>query len=454
VLFDPPPPLEEMPEASCQLGHVVLSGEEGRTVSVRNGAIVEIRDARPSDDGRFAGCVLTPGLIDSHQHLPPASPLKLTGLFCLLNLLHGVTSVLEAGDGDGMAVPNARRLMVEGALPGPRVVSVGPFVARPPRQWTNSVLLDDPVNPASVVQAAIDRGGQMIKLYEALTRSDIEGLVSAAEERGLRAIGHVPASLDIEDAGVPEVQHLFGVPTAESRGHATGLLQRLADWHAVDDARMDAVVEASVAKHISHTPTLVVSEGVLQARQPNPHTPLLPRLFQDVIWNPVNGITTYRNAASRDIAMLRDSIPIKLELVRRLHDAGVQLYPGTDVPQPFVVPGTSLQRELQLFVEAGIPAASVMKMSTADAGRRLGVPRLGTVAVGAPADLLLLERDPSSDIAALGGLRAVIVGGRLLETRTLRAAVDRQLRHYRRPLIDRASIFGARRALNSVMTRQ
>ena len=453
MLLDPPRPLDELPGSSCELGGLVVEGEGGRTLSVRNGAIVEIRETRPGEDRRFEGCVLTPGLIDSHQHLPPASPLKLTGLFCLLNLLHGVTSVLEAGDSDGLAVASARRLMVEGVLPGPRVVSVGPFVARPPRQWPNSVLLEDPVNPTVVVQAAIDRGAQMIKLYEGLSRSDIAGLVSAARARGLRAIGHVPAELDVEEAGVPEVQHLFGVPTAESRGHAPGLLERLADWHAVDDDRLEVVVEASVAKSISHTPTLVVSEGVLRAREPEPQAPLVPRFFRDVIWSPAKGIRTYRQGTPQTIAMLRDSLPIKLELVRRLYEAGVQLYAGTDVPQPFVVPGESLWRELQLFVDAGIPPAAVMKVATADAGRRLGVPDLGTIALGAPADLLLLERDPAAEIGALGTLRAVIVGGRLFDAGTLRAAVERQLRHYRRALVDRVGMIGARRALESVSVR-
>jgi hypothetical protein len=453
VLFDPPPPLDELPGPSCELCGVVVGGERGRTISVRNGAITEVRDSRPDEERRFEGCVVTPGLIDSHQHLPLANPLKLTGLFCLLNLLHGVTSVLEAGDGDGMTVASARRLLVEGSLPGPRVVSVGPFIARPPRQWPNSILLEDPVEPAVVVQAAIDRGAQMIKLYEGLTRSDIAGLACAAEERGLRAIGHVPAGLDIEDAGVPEVQHLFGVPTAQSRGHAPDLLRRLADWHEVDDARLEVVVEASVANGTSHTPTLVVGEGVLKARDGARATPLLPRLFADVVWHPVNGIEAYRAAQPRTIAMLRDALPIKLDLVRRMFEAGVQLYPGTDVPQPCVVPGQSLWRELALFAEAGIPPAAIMKMATADAGRRLGVPGLGTVAVGAPADLLVLDRDPSAEISALESLRAVVVGGRLFETSALRAAVERQLRHYRRPLVDRASVIGARRALASVGLR-
>ena len=450
----PPKPLDALPSDSCELGGVSVNGVPDRTVSVRHGAIVAVRDPAPGDDRRFAGCVLTPGLIDSHQHLPPDNALHLSGLFCLLNLMHGVTTVLEAGDSDASAVPAARKLLVEGLLPGPRVVACGPFIARPPREWANSILLEDPVNPATVVQAAIDRGAQAIKLYEGLTRADIAAISAAAADRGLRTIGHVPAALDVEHAGVPEVQHLFGVPPAASRGGADGLLARLADWHAVDDARMEAVVAASVAQGIAHTPTLVVTEGVLRAQRPDASEPLLPRLYPEVVWNRHTGIANYRDMPERVRALLRESLPKKLELVARLHRAGVELYLGTDVQQPYVAPGASLIREMQLFAAAGIAPAQVMDMATARAGTRLGVPGLGTITGGAPADLLVLDADPARELSALGSLRAVVVGGRVLAIDVLRTAVERQLRHYRRPLIDRVSVLSARRTMRRISLRQ
>jgi len=450
VLLTPPNPLPDLPPPSCLLGDVTVDGTPGCTVVVDYGAITEIREARPDDDRRYAGCFITPGLIDSHQHLPPTSPLKLSGLYCLLYLMHGVTTVLDAGDGDGTAVPAARRLIASGAVPGPRVVSVGPFIARPPRQWSNTVLVEDPVAHSVIVQRAVDRGAQAIKLYEGLTRPDIEGISGAAAERGLLVLGHVPAALDIEDAGVPEVQHFFGVPTAKSRDGAPQLLKRLSDWHAVDDDRLDAVVEASATKGIQHTPTLVVSEGVLHAQQDKRSEPLMPRLFPDVIWHPTTGLSTYRNASERDIALLRDSLPIKLELVNRLYRAGVQLYAGTDVGQPFTVPGRSLQRELHLFTEAGIPPAAVIDIATARSGERLRIPKLGTIATGAPADLLVLDSSPYEDLGALDSMRAVISGGHLLDMQMLRAAVDRQVDHYHGALVDRAGIIGGRLALRKL----
>jgi hypothetical protein len=430
-----------------------VGGVCDRTVSVRHGAIVAVRDPAPGDDRRYAGCFLTPGLIDSHQHLPPANALRLTGLFCLLNLLHGVTTVLDAGDTDGSAVPAARALLARGLLPGPRVVACGPFIARPPREWPNTILLEDPVSPTTVVQAAIDRGAQVIKLYEGLTRADIAGLSAAAAERGMLAIGHVPAALDIEEAGVPEVQHFFGVPTTRSRRGAAGLLARLADWHAVEDARLEEVVAASVSKGIAHTPTLVVTEGVLRAQEPDAAEPLLPRLYPDVVWNRATGISNYRNMSPTNVTLLRDSLPKKLELLARLHRAGVPLFLGTDVQQPYVPPGAGLQREMQLFASAGLAPADIMEIATARAGERLRVPGLGTLAPGAPADLLVLDADPARDLSALSSLRAVVVGGRALEIDPLRAAVERQLHHYRRPVVDRASVVGARRVMRRVALR-
>jgi adenine deaminase len=114
------------------------------------------------------------------------------------------------------------------------------------------------------------------------------------------------------------------------------------------------------------------------------------------------------------------------------------------------VPGKSLQRELHLFTEAGIPPAAVIEIGTARSGERLRIPKLGTIATGAPADMLVLDRNPYDDLGALDSMRAVISGGHLLDMQLLRAAVDRQLGHYRSMLVDRAGIIGGRLALRKL----
>lgn len=111
-----------------------------------------------------------------------------------------------------------------------------------------------------------------------------------------------------------------------------------------------------------------------------------------------------------------------------LYDAGAQLYLGTDVQQPFVVPGISLHQEMRLFAKSGIAPEAVWKLATSDAGRSLGLAGLGTRANGAPADFLIFRKDPTKDLAALDSLEAVVMQGRLYT----KASIDAKLPSIRR----------------------
>ena len=85
----------------------------------------------------------------------------------------------------------------------------------------------------------------------------------------------------------------------------------------------------------------------------------MPRMFRDVVWHPQDGLAIWRNLTPEQLAHLADSEPKGAELVRRLHAAGAELHLGTDTQQPFVVPGAAMHREMELFVQAGIPVEDV-----------------------------------------------------------------------------------------------
>src|SRR5699024_7096913 len=76
------------------------------------------------------------------------------------------------------------------------------------------------------------------------------------------------------------------------------------------------------------------------------------------------------------------------ENVRRLHAAGVRILAGTDAPNPGLVFGASLHRELQLLVRAGLAPAEALVAATTAPAELFGLDR-GRLRVGAPADLLL-----------------------------------------------------------------
>jgi imidazolonepropionase-like amidohydrolase len=106
------------------------------------------------------------------------------------------------------------------------------------------------------------------------------------------------------------------------------------------------------------------------------------------------------------------AVPVMQRFVASYVRIGGRVVAGTDTPQQFVVPGASLHRELQLYVAGGLTPAAAVKTATADAAELLGIAdRAGTVDVGKDADLVLLDADPLTDIAATGRIRLVVRRG-------------------------------------------
>lgn len=405
----------------------------------------------------FKGCIALPGLIDMHVHLPPDNALRLTRHAAAMYLAHGVTTVREAGDIDGTAVDAARRLGADGRFPAPRVVSSGPFVASGRKTFKNTLIIDDPSQAPEIARRVAQTGARFMKLYDGLSRAMIAALVEAADAEGLRTLGHVPSALAYEEAGVPEVQHFFGVPGRTNPTRNT-LIYRTIDWGDVDDARLGAIVDATLEQQIGNTPTLAMVEALAildesHSEKRRASARLTPPLFTDVLWNPKAG--GYNTNLSRE--QLERDVPTALakkkELVARLHAAGAALYLGTDVLQPYVLPGAALQAEMAHFVDAGLAPEEVWRLATSAAGDRLGVEGLGQIRAGAPADLLLFDSDPTRSLDALSTLRGIVRDGRLFEISALKETIKSLLEYYRSPVIRVAAAAAAKRALRSALNR-
>jgi imidazolonepropionase-like amidohydrolase len=461
--LEPPPPAQAIADAFELSGVTVVNPgrghEEGRTVIVRDGAIRAIRQASAADlPPRFPGAFVLPGLIDLHTHLPADNPLKLTAHFALLHLAFGVTTIREVGDADGTAVAAAREGISGGLFPGPRLFACGPFVSGPaPARWINTRIVATAADAARVVRSIREEGFDCVKAYDDLSRESLRAVVAAARHEGLPVLGHVPTAIAYSEGLLPHPQHFFGVPDPASleRDH---IIDRVSDWQDVDDAYLERIVAATLEHDLSNTPTLVANRRLLLFEDPaaaraDAAVRLLPRFYRDVVWDPQDGVPVYRNLSAERLAKIRDALAKKLELVRMLHDAGARLYLGTDAQQPFVVPGAGLQQEMKLFVEAGVPPEDVWQMGTSAAAAELGVPLLGTVVPGAPADLLVFREDPTRDLAALDSLVAVVAGGKLYRKSDLDAALARNREHFEGLLWDRLSVVASRMILARTVRR-
>jgi len=98
--------------------------------------------------------------------------------------------------------------------------------------------------------------------------------------------------------------------------------------------------------------------------------------------------------------------------LKTLADAGIPYAMGTDAGGPYRFPGYSEHAELALMVEAGLTPMQAIVAATASGAKFLKQPRLGTLARGNWADLIVLDADPTQDIANSRTIRAVYIAGR------------------------------------------
>ena len=413
------PPELGVPAPGAVLHHVTVvnPGEaplRGRSVVVRGDRIERIVPTPPdAPTGPFAGAVVVPGLVDLHVHHPPPFALGERRLFALLFLAHGVTSVRDTGGAWPESLRGHARAIREGRLAGPRVFSCGPFLDGDPPSWPGARVVHDAAEARVAVDELVAAGYDCAKIYNELDAGAVDGILAAARDVGLPVVAHVPFRVPLVRLREVEVQHLMGLRE---------------DWHAVPDASLDAYVRTSVDRALRHTPTLVTfvrATRILEAGHwaADPIGRLLPRYHREVLWNPA------RNPLAREQATDPERPETMKRAVARLHAAGVPVLAGTDTLNPFVVPGHALHEELGHLVEAGLAPAEAWAAASWRAGEALAVPGLGRITEGAPADLLLLDADPTRDLAALAGLRAVVAAGRLYERAALDAARARLLEH-------------------------
>lgn len=452
----PPAPLAP-PEAGVVLGAVTVVNPgqgraERRTIVVEGDRIAAIRAPEGADPGRFADRTVLPGLIDMHVHFPPPTGLGQTELFAFLFLAHGVTTVRDAGDVEGSATAPARDGVRAGRFAGPRVHACGPFVDGPEPLWRNSIVVRDAAEAIAAVDR-IDRDGfDCVKAYERLSPAALAAVKAEAAKRGLPVIGHVPRRTTYLEAALDDVQHLTGMPRRAPDPRA--FPQNADAWLAFDDAAMAELARATAAAGIANTPTLVVVEriaaaGDLARAASEPDVALLPRLYRDAVWTGP-GSRLLGALGPEDFARFALVHERQRAMVRALRDAGARLHAGSDTPNPFLVPGASLQRELHLLVAAGLTPEEALAAATTVPGPFLGgerEPLLGTLAEGAPADLLVFRRDPTQDLANLATLEAVVAGGRLYTREQLAAQQARYDAYARGWLFDRISVDVTKRML-------
>ena len=361
-------------------------------------------------DGR--GKTLLPGLWDMHVHTG--------GTDGLLSVAAGVTTVRDLGN-DTVTIADLRRRWDEGRAVGPRLIAAG-FVDGP-GQFTGPIGLK--VSTPEEARAAVDTyhrlGYEQIKVYSSLDPKLFPVIVEAAHAKGLRVSGHIPWPMLAEQAvrqGIDELQHVnflllnFLDDTIDTRTPARFTAPgRMAADVDLNSERVQAFARLLKERGVVLDPTMAAFADLYVARVGEPVPSLaavadrLPPTVQRGILGgglPVTPETDVRYRASWRKMM---------DMVALLHRAGIPMVVGTDGTAGFTV-----HRELELWVEAGIPAADALYSATLGPARiTRRDDRLGTVEPGKLADLVLVDGDPTRTISDIRRTRLVVKDGVLYD---------------------------------------
>ena len=402
-----------------------LTANAGQTVLVSAGHIVAIgndgsvnipkRAQRLDGHNRF----LMAGLWDMHQHLHNNDG--------LLDLAAGITTVRDMGN-----PPDNLAALINGyesgADIGPRVIKAGLIDGRGPLQSRAGIYADTPEEAVKDVDFYADHGYVQAKIYSSIKPELVPVIVREAHARGMRVSGHVPAFMTAEqfvNDGVDEIQHInflflnfFFDQVQDTRTPArfTTVAQHGAELD-LSSPRVRGFIDLLRQHHIVCDPTVADFEAKFLSRpgvMAPTYAPMVDRLSlpdQRATKGGAEGLPVPPGMDAR----YRESFERMVQMIGVLYRSGVTIVAGTDGLAYIWLP-----REFELYVNAGIPPAEVLRLATLGAASVMKRDNeYGRIAPGYVSDLILVDGDPTIDISDIRKVRTVLRGDRLFGTAAL-----------------------------------
>ena len=392
---------------------------ENHNVLVDDGKIVAVsadpidNDAALRIDG--SGNTLMPGMWDMHGHFGLSDG--------VLNIAGGITSVRDIGSVHEQIMEITAKYDA-GEVIGPNTYRSG-FIDQASPYATGDTVesLEEALERVDFYAA---HGYMQIKLYSSIDPSWVDDIAKRAHGHGMRLSGHIPAFMSAEQAvraGYDEIQHINMVFLNFLAGDRKDTRKQLrftlygdeGGELDLDSAAVQDFIALLLENDVAVDPTAAIFDTMLIHRPGNPDPSFasvadhLPAAITRGLYVPEmdmgeDKVDAWANSAVNQAAMLRE-----------LHENGVQLVPGSDSMAAFTI-----HRELELYVEAGIPNADVLRIATLESARIVGVDdRTGSIAIGKDSDLVLLDGNPLEDISAVRRATLVMKGNTAYEPSAL-----------------------------------
>lgn len=376
-----------------------------QSISIEGARISRIQDASSATraaatiDG--TGMFVIPGLWDMHIHAffsnDTARFHSTSEVMLPLFIANGVTGVRDLGS-NLEATISIRDSIAAHHLVGPRMLVSGPMIDGPTTRYAVAIKVATPDEARSAVRMLKGRGVDLIKTQTLIPRDAYFALADEAATLGIPFEGHVPSAITAMEAiqaRQRSFEHLIGVSDTNT-----------------------ALIAALARAGVWQCPTVINSVGTASDFTGDPGL---------MYWLKPQ-VDSWRTMALQRLSASDSAKRASVERSRRrlaqigsMHRQGIPFLAGTDAPAGYdLVPGTSLHRELQLFVRAGLTPLEALQTATINPARYFGeTAQWGTVGQGKRADLVVLARNPLADIRNTQSVVAVVADGRFFGAQAL-----------------------------------
>jgi len=410
---------------------------ENQTIVISDGKIVAVgsnvsvpANAKVLD---LNGYTVLPGLVGMHDHMffpmggTPPMYSNMGFSFPRLYLALGVTTIRTTGSVQPYADLEIKKLIDANRMIGPKMFVTAPYLEGVGSFTPVMHTLKDADEARRMVNYWADQGATSFKAYMNITRDELRAAVEEAHKRGLKVTGHL-CSIGFREAaeiGIDNLEHgIFPdsefVPNKQpDRCPGGAVSQTLRNLDINGDA-VKETIKTLVAKNVAVTSTLPVFEAgaPIATTQAGPTAIGAP----SALLNP-RVLNVMNNEARVRYLTARSRIPVdsaQALLVRKSMDferafvaAGGLLLAGLDpTGNGGVVAGFGDLREVELLVEAGFTPLEAIKIASFNGAKFMGEDsRIGSIAPGKQADLMIVKGNPATKINDIQNVEIVFKDG-------------------------------------------
>ncbi len=403
---------------------VVIAG--GKIKSIAASANAQVPASAQTLD--LKGYTILPGLVGMHNHMffpmggSPPMYSNMGSSFPRLYLALGVTTIRTTGSVAPFTDLEIKRLIDSGRMIGPKMHVTAPYLEGAGAFTPVMHELTGADDARRMVNFWADQGATSFKAYMNITRDELRAVVEEAHKRGLKVTGHL-CSVGYREAaeiGIDNLEHglladsEFVPDKQPDKCPAAGVSASLRQLDLNSDAAKETI-RTLVAKNVAITSTLPVFEAGAPLTQSGigaASAVLNPRVLN--VMN-TDARVRYLSARSR----IASDSPVA-SLVRKSMDferafvaAGGLLIAGLDpTGNGGIVAGFGDLRQVELLVEAGFTPVEAIKIASFNGARFLGEDgRIGSIASGKQADLMVVKGNPAANIADIEKVEIVFKDG-------------------------------------------